>query len=139
VLNLPLIRIWTMFLKIPTSLLTVIILVFLVVGSYSINNSTIDVMVMIAFGIVGLFFRRLDIPLAPLVLTLILGPFMEESLRQSLELSLGEFSIFFTRPISLTLLVLAAVIFLVPLVRYLLRDKSQPTSAMSRMREDVEV
>jgi len=139
VLNLPLIRIWTMFLKIPTSLLTVIILVFLVVGSYSINNSTIDVMVMFAFGIVGLFFRRLDIPLAPLVLTLILGPFMEESLRQSLELSLGEFSIFFTRPISLTLLVLAAVIFLVPLVRYLLRDKSQPTSAMSRMREDVEV
>ncbi|MQA12265.1 MAG: tripartite tricarboxylate transporter permease [Pseudonocardiaceae bacterium] len=139
VLNLPLIRIWTMFLKVPRPLLMVIILVFLVVGSYSINNSTVDVLVMFIFGIVGLFFRRLDIPLAPLVLTLILGPFMERSLRESLDMSVGDFSIFFTRPISLALIVIAVVILLTPLVRFLRRAKSKPGSFAEQVREDAEV
>jgi len=139
VLNLPLIRVWTMLLKVPRPLLTSLILVFLVVGSYSINNSTIDVMVMFVFGIVGLFFRRLDIPLAPLVLTLILGPFMETSLRRSLSMSLGDFSIFVTRPISLTLLVLAAVIILSPLLRLRRRGQDKQDSRFDRMREDSEV
>lgn len=116
VLNLPLIRVWTLFLKIPRPVLMVLIIVFLVIGSYSINNSMIDVYVMIAFGVLGLVFRRLDVPLAPMVLTLILGPFMERALRQSMNMSLGDFSIFVTRPISLILLILAALIFFVPLV-----------------------
>lgn len=138
-LNLPLIRLWTMFLKIPQALLTAIILVFLVVGSYSINNSVVDVLVMFVFGIVGLFFRRLDIPLAPLVLTLILGPFMERSLRQSLDISLGDFSIFFTRPISLTLIIIGALIFFSPLLRLVRRGKTREDSFSERVREDAEV
>lgn len=139
VLNLPLISIWTMFLRIPRPLLTAIILVFLVVGSYSINNSVADVVVMFVFGVVGLYFRRLDIPLAPLVLTLILGPFMEASLRQSLGMSLGDFSIFLTRPISLVLIVLAAVIFASPLVGHLRRNRGRSGSLTERLREDAEV
>jgi putative tricarboxylic transport membrane protein len=139
ILNLPLIRIWTMILKIPQSLLTAIILVFLVVGSYSINNSTVDVMVMFVAGIVGLIFRRLDIPLAPMVLTLILGPFMERGLRQSLDMSIGDMSIFVTRPISLVLILVAATIFIVPLVRAVRGKKDRATSLVSRMREDAEV
>lgn len=139
VLNLPLIRIWTLFLKIPQPLLMAIILVFLVVGSYSINNSTVDVAVMFAFGIVGLFFRRLDIPLAPLVLTLILGPFMERSLRQSLDISLGDFSIFLSRPICLVLILIATGILLIPLVRAVRRARSAPDSLTERAREDAEV
>lgn len=139
-LNMPLIRIWTMILKIPQSLLTAIILVFLVVGSYSINNSTADVGVMLVFGVVGLIFRRLDIPLAPLVLTLILGPFMEESLRQSLDISRGSFGIFLTRPISVVLLFLAAVIFLTPMLRALRGNRpARGASIMEQMREDAEV
>lgn len=136
VLNLPLIRVWTMILKIPQELLTAIIIVFLVVGSYSINNSTIDVLVMFAFGIVGLAFRRLDIPLAPLVLTLILGPFMESAMRESLDMSRGAMTIFLTRPITLALLLVAAAIIAVPAVQALRR---KPGPLANRPREDVEV
>jgi putative tricarboxylic transport membrane protein len=139
VLNLPLIRVWTLFLKIPSAVLTAIILVFLVVGAYSINNSTLDVVVMLVFGLVGLAFRRLDIPLAPLVLTLILGPFMESSLRLSLEMSLGDFSIFFTRPIALVLIIVAMLIFASPLLRLLRRNKAGPEPVTERVREDAEV
>lgn len=139
VLNLPLIRVWTLFLRIPPAVLTAVILVFLVVGSYSINNSTIDVVVMLVFGLVGLAFRRLDIPLAPLVLTLILGPFMESSLRLSLEMSLGDFAIFFTRPIALVLIIIAVLIFLSPLLRLVRKDRPGRAPISERVREDAEV
>jgi putative tricarboxylic transport membrane protein len=142
VLNLPLIRVWTMILKIPQPLLIAIIIVFLVVGSYSINNSTVDVLVMFVFGLVGLAFRRLDIPLAPLVLTLILGPFMESALRESLDMSRGEMTIFLTRPISLVLLLVAAAIVVVPVVAALRgrgTSGEQPATLASRLREDAEV
>ncbi len=124
-LNLPLIRIWTLFLKIPRPVLTVLIVVFLVVGSYSVNNSVIDVYVMVAFGVLGLLFRRLDVPLAPMVLTLILGPFMEKALHESLDMSLGDLSIFVTRPISLTLLIVTVLVFAVPLVKVLRKAIAQ--------------
>lgn len=62
---------------------------------------------MTAFGIVGYLFKKLDIPLAPMILTLILGPLMEQSLRQSLEISRGSFAIFFTQPIALFLILVA--------------------------------
>jgi putative tricarboxylic transport membrane protein len=131
-----------MILKIPQSLLMAIIIVFLVVGSYSINNSTVDVLVMFVFGLVGLAFRRLDIPLAPLVLTLILGPFMESALRESLDMSRGEMTIFLTRPISLVLLLVAAAIVVVPVVQALRgrgASGEQPATLASRLREDAEV
>jgi putative tricarboxylic transport membrane protein len=71
--------------------------------------STFDVGVMLILGIIGYLFKKLDIPLAPMTLTLILGLLMERGLRQSLEMSRGEFTIFFTRPISATLLAIAAI------------------------------
>jgi putative tricarboxylic transport membrane protein len=76
-----------------------------------------DVGLMVAFGVLGYLFKKLDVPLAPLILTLILGPLMEQSLRQSLEISRGDFSIFFTRPISLTLIAVAAVFTLATTMR----------------------
>lgn len=117
VLNVPLVRLWTSILKIPYPVLTALILLFMVVGSYTIANSVFDVFVMIGFGALGLVLRRLDIPLAPLVLTLVLGPLMESSLRESLELSQGSFAIFVTRPIALVFLVIAALIALSPLLK----------------------
>ncbi len=113
ILNLPLIPLWVAILKVPYSILFALILAFCVVGAYSLNSNTFDIGVMLAFGIVGYCFKKLDIPLAPLALTLILGPLMERGLRQSLEMSRGDFMIFFDRPIAATLLAIAAMIVVV--------------------------
>ena len=110
ILNLPCIPMWVAVLKIPYSILVTLIVGFCVVGAYSLSNSVFDIGAMLAFGIVGYLFKKLDIPSAPLVLTLILGPLMERGLRQSLEMSRGHFSIFFTRPISGALMVIAAIV-----------------------------
>jgi len=110
ILNLPFIPVWVAVLKIPYSILMTLILAFCVVGVYSLSNSVFDIGVMLAFGVVGYAFKKLDIPTAPLVLTMILGPMMERGLRQSLEMSRGRFSILFTRPISATLLGIAALV-----------------------------
>ena len=110
ILNLPFIPVWVAVLRIPYSVLLALVLGFCVVGAYSLSNSVFDIGAMLAFGILGYLFKKLDIPTAPLVLTLVLGPLMERGLRQSLEMSRGDFSIFFTRPISATLLVIASFV-----------------------------
>lgn len=125
ILNLPLIRLWVSFLRIPYGVLFALILAFCLVGAFSINGSTFDVGVMILFGVLGYIFRKLDFPLAPIALTLILGPIMERALRNSLELSNGDFSILFTRPISGTLLAMAGIIILTTLLRFIPRGMSQ--------------
>ena len=113
ILNLPLIPMWVAVLKIPYSILMTLILAFCVVGVYSLSSSVFDIGVMLAWGIVGYIFKKLEIPTAPLVLTMILGPLMERGLRQSLEMSRGDFSILFTRPISGTLLVISAIVIVI--------------------------
>ena len=118
ILNLPLVGIWVKILKIPYGLLFGIVLAFMVVGAYSISNTPFDVMVMALFGLIGYLLRKLDFPLAPIVLTLILAPMMERSLRQSLEMSQGDLSIFLKAPIALALLSLAAVILVAPFFRF---------------------
>jgi putative tricarboxylic transport membrane protein len=109
VLNLPMIPLWVSILKIPYSILYTFILGFCILGAYTLNASVFDVAVMMVFGVIGYFMRKLDIPAAPIILTMILGPLMEDSLRQSLNMSGGDFSILFTRPISATLLALATL------------------------------
>jgi putative tricarboxylic transport membrane protein len=110
ILNLPLIPMWVAVLKIPYSILFALILGFAVVGAYSVDSSIFGVIVMVAFGVLGYVFKKLDIPLAPFALTLILGPMMEKALRQSLEMSGGNLSVFYTRPLTATLLAIAAVV-----------------------------
>ena len=110
ILNLPLIPLWVKFLKIPYGILMAIVFGFSVIGVYSLNASAFDIGVMLGFGIVGYAFRKLDIPLAPLILTFVLGPLMERGLRQSLEMSQGDITILFTRPLSATLLAIAALV-----------------------------
>ena len=90
-----------------------IILGLCVIGVYSLGNSVFDIVAMLGFGILGYLFKKVDIPAAPLVLTLVLGPLMERGLRQSLEMSEGDFTIFLARPISATLLAVAAVVIVV--------------------------
>ena len=119
VLNLPLVGFWAKLLEIRYQFLYPGILLFCILGAYSLNQSVFDVGVMIAFGVLGYIFRKIDWPLAPTVLALILGPMMERALRTSLEMSAGDLSILATRPISAVLLIVAAVVLLSPAVRLL--------------------
>ncbi len=108
VINLPLIGIWVRLLRIPYRLLYPCILVFCLIGIYTVNNSTTDVLLTVVFSAFGYLLVKFGCEPAPFVLGFILGPLMEENLRRSMVLSRGDPSIFFTRPISLVLLVLAA-------------------------------
>jgi putative tricarboxylic transport membrane protein len=100
VLNLPLIGLWVQVLKIPYKILFPLILLFCVIGAYSINNSTFDIATMLVFGVLGYLMRKYKYEGAPMVLAFVLGPMFEKSFRHSLLLSDGSFSIFFTRPIA---------------------------------------
>jgi putative tricarboxylic transport membrane protein len=110
VLNLPLVGLWAKLLEIPYQYMCAGTLLFCIVGAYSLKQSVFDVGLMMGFGLLGYVLRKLDFPLAPAVLALILGPFMERSLRTSLEMSGGDFLIFVTRPLCLGLLLAAAAI-----------------------------
>ncbi|MDB5756801.1 MAG: putative rane protein, partial [Burkholderia sp.] len=110
ILNLPLIGIWVKLLTVPYRYLYPAILVFCCIGVYTVNNSIFDVYMTAAFGFLGYVFIKLGCEGAPLLLGFVLGPMMEENFRRSLLLSRGDFSVFFTRPISLGLLVAAALL-----------------------------
>jgi putative tricarboxylic transport membrane protein len=110
VLNLPLVGVWASILRLPSSYLCTGTLVFCIVGAYSLRGSVFDVGVMIVFGLIGYLLRKLDFPTAPAVLALILGPFMEKSLRTSLEMSGGDFGIFVTRPLCAALIFASAAV-----------------------------
>lgn len=104
ILNLPLIGIWVKVLKVPYFILFPLIFLFCLIGVYSINSSVGDVVIMNIFGIVGYFMKKYDYEGAPLIVALVLGPMFETALRQSLSLSNGDFTIFFSRVISLGLM-----------------------------------
>ena len=112
VLNLPLIGLWVKLLKIPYRILMPMIVLFCIIGAYSLNNNVADLMIMITFGFFGYAMRKFDYEGAPLILTFILGPMMETAFRQSLIISNGEFSIFWERPISAVFLVVSALFFI---------------------------
>lgn len=117
ILNLPLVGLWAKLLEIRYQYLYPGILLFCILGAYSLNQSVFDVLLMVLFGVLGYVFRKLDWPLAPTILALILGPMMERSLRTSLEMSGGDLWIFFQRPISAVLLILGAIILLTSAIR----------------------
>lgn len=112
-------------LKVKDELLWGLVLMICCVGSYALNQSTVDVWTAIVAGGFGFVLRRLDFPMGPLVLALILGPMAESNLRRALTLSQGDVSILLTRPISLLFLVLTAASFLWPLITWLRGDKNK--------------
>jgi TctA family transporter len=121
VLNLPLIGLWIRLLRVPYRALFPAIVLFCAVGAYSTNNNTVDVWMVGLFGVIGYLFVKLGCEPAPLLLGFILGPMMEEHLRRALLLSRGDWSVFVTRPISVSLLGLAAlllVMVLLPAIRH---------------------
>ncbi len=108
VLNLPLIGIWVQITKVPFIILYPLIVLFCLIGVYSINNSVFDIWVMVIFGILGYTFRKCKYEPAPFALAFVLGPILEQAMRQSLLMSDGSFSIFVFRPISVVCLGIAA-------------------------------
>jgi putative tricarboxylic transport membrane protein len=107
VLNLPLVGMWARIVKIPFYILGPIIVFCAVVGTYSIRFQTLDVWVMLIFGVFGYFMRKLGFPIAPMVLASVLAQMLETSLGQSLLISQGSPLIFFKRPVSAVFMALA--------------------------------
>lgn len=116
IMNVPMAGIWGRIAAIPAKILYPIIVIISVVGAYSVSSSLWDVGVMIVFGLLGFIMKKIDIPMAPVVLTFVLGKMIENSLLQSLMYFKGSFLGFFQRPISGTLLCLAALILIASIV-----------------------
>ena len=120
VMNLPLIGVWVSLLRVPYRLLFPAILALCCIGAYTVSNSLFDVWLVLLFGLIGYFFIKIGVEPAPLVLGFVLGPMLEEHFRRAMLISGGDMTVFLTRPISATLLVLAAFLLtalLLPAIR----------------------
>ena len=125
VLNMPLIGMWVQLLKVPYKILFPMILLFCLIGAYSVSNQIFDVYLMLFFGVIGWLMKKYGFEPAPLVLAFVLGPMLENNLRKALILSKGDFIIFVERPISATCLVLAFLLLLSPLLPMLNAQRKQ--------------
>ncbi|WP_315115837.1 tripartite tricarboxylate transporter permease [uncultured Clostridium sp.] len=110
-------------LKVQPKVIWVVVVLFCIIGSYALNNSLFDVGVMLISGLVGFLFRKLDIPLGPFILALLLGPIAESNFRRSLALSSGDYLIFISRPISIVLFIFAIVSLLYTPVKNMRNNK----------------
>jgi putative tricarboxylic transport membrane protein len=127
ILNLPMIPLWVKLLKVRYIILFPVILVFCIIGAYSLNYNVVEVIIMMICGILGYTFRKLRFDAAPLVFGMVLGPLLEKSLRQSLIISQGSWSIFLERPVSAGLLCVAGVIICLNLftwIRGIMRERA---------------
>lgn len=110
-------------LRVPYALLAPLIVVLSVVGAYAIQNSILDVMLVVVFGVIGFILRKLDYPLAPLIVALVLGTPTELALRQSLIMSDGSIAIFFSGSLAPPLMAVAIVLFLLPVIQRAVRQR----------------
>ena len=116
-INVAFIPLFLWVLKMPFTILAPIIFVLSLVGGYSPTQDMHDVWLMLIFGVGAYLMRKLDYPLAPAVLAIVLGPIAEPALRQSLLISNGDFSVFFTRPISGPIMVIAIILLILPVLK----------------------
>jgi len=117
VFNLPLIGLWVHVLRVPYPFLFPLIVLFCLIGAYSINNNIFDVFIMVLFGIIGYLMKKVRFEAAPMLLGMVLGLMMEDALRQSLIMSGGSFQIFMTRPISAGFILAALILLAIPAIR----------------------
>ena len=116
VLNLPLVGLWVKLLNIPKAPLYAGILIFATVGVYGMRQSSFDLYLMLVLALAGMLMRRYDFPTAPVIVGLILGPLAEAQLRNALSIGEGSWLVFVNRPMSLTLLVIVALVLITPRV-----------------------
>jgi putative tricarboxylic transport membrane protein len=133
-LNLPLIRLWVKVLQIPRPVLYGGILVFATLGIYAVSGTISDILLAYVIGIVALFMRLYDFPIAPAILGAILGPELELQFRRSLTLTDGDLSVFVTRPLTVAILLLALAALLLPyLPRVLARLRGRPADRVHKL------
>jgi putative tricarboxylic transport membrane protein len=126
-LNLPLVSVFVTILRIPYAYLYPMIIMFCIIGVYETNNSIVDVWIMLIMGILGYALRKFEFDPAPLVLGLVISPILEQSLRQSLIMSNGNYLIFFGRPISATLLLISIGLLALAAMSFVLKRKDWRT------------
>jgi putative tricarboxylic transport membrane protein len=134
ILNLPLVGLWIRLLSIPRPLLYGGILIFATLGAYGLRNSWFDLLLLYIIGLIGFLMRRYDIPVAPTIVGMILGPVAEQQLRRALSISQGDMTIFVTKPISASILALTAALVIVPIIlkrRQAKRAEAVPEPAAS--------
>jgi putative tricarboxylic transport membrane protein len=125
IINLPLVGIWVRLLRVPYRLMFPAIVIFCAIGIYSINNSPVDVVLAGAFGLIGYWLIKHDFEPAPLLLGMVLGPLMEENLRRALLISRGDPTVFVTRPLSASLMALAAILLILAILPSLRRKRDE--------------
>jgi TctA family transporter len=125
VLNLPLVGMWVKLLSVPYRILYPAILLFCCIGAYSINNNVFDVFMTIPFAILGYVFKKLDCEPAPMLLGFVLGKLMEEYLRRAMTISRGDWTVFVTRPLSATLLAMAAILLVIVFMPAISRKREE--------------
>jgi putative tricarboxylic transport membrane protein len=128
-LNLPLVGLFVSVLRLPQHVLATLVLLLCLVGAYSLNNSQLDLWVLVAFGIFGYGLRQLRIDPSPLVVALVLGPLMEKTLRQTLFMERGDVLAVLGRPLTLTLLLIGVLAVAAPALARLFR---RPRPAVAR-------
>ena len=116
-INIAFIPVFIWALKMPFTILAPIIFTLCVIGGYAPTQDMHDVWLMLLFGVMGYLMRKLDYPMAPAVLAIVLGPLAEPALRQSLLISNGSFAIFFERPMAAGIMAIAIVLFILPLLK----------------------
>ena len=126
VLNFPLVGLWVSLLRVPQPLLCALILIFMLVGTYSLNNSILDLVVLVVMGIIGYVLRKLRFDVSPMIVALVLGPMLEKTFRQSLMTSGGSFSVFTSRPITVTILLMVVAVLILPPLWRLVRPGPRP-------------
>jgi putative tricarboxylic transport membrane protein len=114
ILNLPLVGVWVRLLSIPKPWLYGGIMMFAVLGAYTLNNNTVDLMILLVIGVMGFAMRLIEVPVAPAIVGLIIGPLLEQQFRRAVAISQGDPSVFFTHPISAGLLGLAVMLLVFP-------------------------
>jgi putative tricarboxylic transport membrane protein len=133
-LNLPLIRVWVKVLQVPRPVLYGGIMVFATLGIYSVSGTISDILLAYVIGIVALFMRLYDFPIAPAILGAILGPELELQFRRSLTLTDGDLSVFATRPLTVAILLLALAALLLPyLPRVVARLRGRPADRIEKL------
>jgi putative tricarboxylic transport membrane protein len=113
-LNFPLVRVFVQILRIPNWFLMPVILVISYIGVYSVNNSSLDITIMTIFGVIGYFMRKMDVPLAPILLGLILGDDLEQNFRRSLLADDGNYWTFLDGPLNIALAIAVLVVLFLP-------------------------
>jgi putative tricarboxylic transport membrane protein len=131
VINLPLIGIWVQMLKIPFQKLLAFILVIAITGTYATNNSVTEVYITVAFGVIGYLMKHVELPAAPVIMGIILGPLIETHFRRALIISNGDYSTFFHHPLSAIFLCAAIGSILYPVIRWAIKRKGNLRTSKS--------